>query len=363
MPKRTPLYELHLELGARMTAFAGWEMPVSYAGILAEHEATRERAGLFDVSHMGRLELCGPHAAEVLQTVSTNDVSALQVGRAQYALMCRDDGGIIEDFITLRPEPERFVPVVNAVNKDKDIAWIQQIARDRLQVTDLSPTTAMIAIQGPWAEAILQKLIPGDLSAIRRFGVTSAHAEQFGDLILSRTGYTGEDGFEMIVPTDSARRLYRRLLEAGGPEGIAPCGLGARDVLRLEAGLPLYGHEHTEETNPIEAGEARFVKLEAGDFCGREALQRIAAEGPSRRLMGLKMRGRRIPRQGAVVLKDGNEVGQVTSGTFSPVLQCPIALAYIRAAAAQIGTLLSVRIDERTEPQEGEIVEHHFLAR
>ncbi|MFQ5808554.1 MAG: glycine cleavage system aminomethyltransferase GcvT [Armatimonadota bacterium] len=362
MPKRTPLYELHLELGAKMTVFAGWELPVSYAGILAEHAATRERAGLFDVSHMGRLELRGPHAADVLQAVSTNDVSALQVGRAQYALMCREDGGIIEDFITLRLEPERFVPVVNAVNKDKDIAWLQQTAGDRLQVADLSGATAMIAIQGPRAEGILQNLVPADLSAVRRFGVMSVHLEEFGDTILSRTGYTGEDGFEIIVPADAAEELYRRLLELGESEGIAPCGLGARDVLRLEAGLPLYGHEHTEDTNPIEAGEAKFVKPDAGDFCGREALQRIAEAPLARRLVGLKMHGRRIPRQGAIVLKDDEEIGQVTSGTLSPVLKSPIALAYLRADVADVGTRVHVRIDERSELQEGEVVEHHFLA-
>ncbi len=360
--KRTALYELHRELGAKMTEFAGWELPVSYAGILAEHAATRQRAGLFDVSHMGRLELRGPHAADVLQRASTNDVSALRVGRAQYGLMCREDGGIIEDFIILRPEPERFVPVVNAVNKEKDLAWIQQLAGDRLQVADLSASTAMLAIQGPRAQAILQKLIPEDLAAVRRFGVTAVHLEDFGDLILSRTGYTGEDGFEILLPANAAERICRRLLEAGGPEGIAPCGLGARDVLRLEAGLPLYGHEHTEDRNPIEAGEGRFVKPDAGDFCGREALKRIAAKPPSRRLMGLRMHGRRIPRQGAIVLKEGEEIGDVTSGTFSPMLQCPIAMAYVRADAAEVGTPVQVRIDERTEPQEGEVVEHHFLA-
>ena len=363
MPNRTPLYELHLALGARMTVFAGWELPVSYAGILAEHAAVRQRAGLFDVSHMGRLELRGPHAADVLQYASTNDVSRLQVGRAQYGLMCREDGGILEDFIILRPEPERFMPVVNAVNKDKDLAWLQQISGDRLAVTDLSERTAMLAIQGPRAQAILQALVPEDLSAVRRFGVLFARGEPFDELIISRTGYTGEDGFEVIVAADAAETLYRQLLEVGKPEGIAPCGLGARDVLRLEAGLPLYGHEHTEETNPIEAGEAMFVKFDAGDFRGREALESIAAVGPARCLMGLKMLGRRIPRQGAVVLNDGEEIGHVTSGTVSPVLQCPIALAYLRADAAQIGTRVHVRLDERTAPQEGEVVEHHFLSK
>jgi aminomethyltransferase len=362
MPSRTPLYELHLELGAKMTVFAGWELPVSYAGILAEHAATRERAGLFDVSHMGRLELRGPHAADVLQAVSTNDVSALEVGRAQYGLMCREDGGIIEDFITLRPEPERFVPVVNAVNREKDIAWLQETAGDRLEVVDVSGTTAMVAIQGPEAEGILQNLVPEDLSAVRRFGVISTHLEALGDAILSRTGYTGEDGFEIIVPAAAAAELYRGLLEVGESEGIAPCGLGARDVLRLEAGLPLYGHEHTEDTNPMEAGEARFAKLDAGDFQGREALQRIAEEPPLRGLVGLKMHGRRIARQGAIVLRAGEEVGHVTSGTLSPMLQCPIALAYVRPDAAEPGTRVQVRLDERSELQEGEVVEHHFLA-
>ncbi len=362
MSKRTPLYDLHIELGAKMTEFAGWEMPVSYAGILAEHEATRQRAGIFDVSHMGRLELRGPHAAEVLQTISTNDISALQVGRAQYGLMCRGDGGIAEDFIVLRPEAERYMPVVNAVNKEKDLAWLQETAGDRLQVADLSESTAMVALQGPRAEAILQKLVTEDLAEVRRFAVASLQASEFGELIASRTGYTGEDGFEIIVPADGARALFRAILDAGEPEGIAPCGLGARDVLRLEAGLPLYGHEHTEETNPIEAGEARFVKLDIGDFYGREALQRIAAAPPVRRLVGLKMKGRRIPRQGATVLNGGDEIGHVTSGTLSPILQCPIALAYVRADYADVGTEVHVRIDERSDPPEGEVVGHHFLS-
>lgn len=346
--RRTALYDTHRRLGARFVEFAGWEMPLEYSSILEEHRAVRERAGLFDVSHMGQIQVAGLQALEFVQKAVTNDVAGLPVGRALYALMCRSDGGILDDLIIYRTGARRFLLVVNAANRRKDFTWLSRLADGFAETrVDSLEDRCLIALQGPRSAEILEAATGLQAGDIPFFGLRQGVAVAGAECMVARTGYTGEDGFEIMCPVSACEAVWDRLLSAGQRHGLVPAGLGARDTLRLEAGLPLYGNELSEETNPFEAGLDRFVKLEKGDFVGREALLAIRERGVQRAISGLVMRDRAIPRRHYPVFLDGKEVGTVTSGGFSPMLKQGIAMALLDREAAAPGNRLQIQVRGR----------------
>jgi aminomethyltransferase len=325
--RHTPLYEEHKELGARLVSFAGWEMPVQYEGVKAEHAAVRERVGLFDVSHMGEVVFRGPEAEAAVQRLVTRDVSRMEVGQAGYCAVCYETGGTVDDVLVYRRE-DAFLIVVNAANREKDVAHFRENVADLdVEITDESDEWALLALQGPEAVALLQQLTDTELSEVRSFRFVETELEG-APALLSRTGYTGEDGFEIYVRPDSAPAVWRRLIESGA----VPVGLGARDTLRLEAGMSLYGNELSAEITPLEAGISFAVHLdkETG-FIGREALQREKEEGLRRKVVGFELTGRGIARHEHPVTVNGEEVGRVTSGTHSPTLGKAIGLALLPA--------------------------------
>ena len=331
--KRTPLYPAHIELGARMVPFAGFEMPLQYTSIIEEHLAVRERAGLFDVSHMGEFLVEGPEAFDLVQYLVTNDAARLYDGRAMYTVMCNEQGGIIDDLLVYRLREDRYMMVVNAANIQKDFAWVTEHNRFQAHVRDISDETALMALQGPISFDIAQKLTDLPLSELKYYHFITPEPGSFlgsQHAILSHTGYTGERGLEIYCEPERALDIWHAIMEAGTPEGLKPAGLGARDTLRIEAGYCLYGNDITEETNPLEAGLGWIVKLNKGDFIGREALLRIKEEGPHRKLIGFIMEERGIPRPGYTIqTEDGTSVGHVTSGTQSPLLKRGIGLGYV----------------------------------
>jgi aminomethyltransferase len=331
-----------------MVPFGGWEMPVQYTGIVEEHRRVRTRVGLFDVSHMGEFEVDGPGALDAVQRVTTNDAAALEVGQLQYSLLCYPDGGIVDDATVYRLGPERFMITVNASTTAKDWAWVREQAPSA-RWRDESAATGLIAVQGPRAEALVGRLAEADVTAIGYFRFARGVVAGVQALI-SRSGYTGEDGFELYVPWDETRKLWRALLEGGTDEGVAPIGLGARDTLRLEMRYPLYGNDIDETTNPLEAGLGFAVKTAKGPFVGREAIERIRAEGPRRRLVGIEMADRAAARHGYPVMKDGHAIGLVTSGSYGPSVDRSIALAYVPTTHAAIGTELGVEIRGHVRP-------------
>ncbi len=344
---QTPLHAWHAAHGARLVPFGGWSMPVQYAGgILAEHRATRAGAGLFDISHMGRVEVVGPDALTLLQRTTTNDVSRLAVGRAQYSIMCNEAGGTLDDLVVYRL-PDRYFVVVNAARHEGDLAWWREQARGLdVKLVDRTREVAMIALQGPAAETLLQPVCSVPLDQMRYY--TATRAEVGGRAaLLARTGYTGEDGFELMPAGEDAVGLWNALLACREPVTPTPAGLGARDTLRLEAGMALYGHELTEEITPLEAGLERVVKLEKGEFVGRAALQAQRAAGLARRLVGFEMIESAIPRQGYPVVLGNEAVGVVTSGSFGPSVERPIGMAYVRPELAAEGTELAVLVRDR----------------
>jgi len=368
MGKRTPLYEEHLGLEGRMVDFGGWDMPVQYpAGILAEHEAVRQRAGLFDVSHMGEIDLHGERALAFADELVTNDCTQLVENQVLYSPMCYEHGGVVDDLLVYRLEPGHVLLVVNAANTEKDVAWVMgQRAKlfPDVQAEDISAATAEMALQGPKAQEILQKLTPYDLGKIGFFYVAPG-IEVAGRkaLWVSRTGYTGEDGFEIYVRPEDARHVWQEILKAGAPYGILPCGLGARDSLRFEACLPLYGQELDQEHTPVQSGLKYWVRLEKGHFTGIEALRREQEEGgPKRRLVGLRLTERGIARHGYPILNPaGEEIGVVTSGMQSPTLGEAIALGFVPAAYAQVGTPVAVSV--RGKAVAAEVVKKPFYRR
>ena len=346
--KRTPLHALHREAGARFTEFGGWEMPVQYEGVIAEHRAVRSAVGLFDVSHMGEIEVRGKGALALCRRIATNDAATLAVGRAQYTLWCDEKGGTIDDTILYRLGEERYLFCVNAGNTATCVEWIRARAAEAADdaiVHDASDELALIAVQGPRAAPLLEASGAAPLVALSRFGCATVQLDGC-DVMAARTGYTGEDGFELFVPAAAAPEIWRRLLERGEDLGARPIGLGARDTLRLEAGLPLYGHELSRDVSPLEAGLGWAVKLGRPELIGGEALASERERGPARHLIGLKLRGPGVARAEYAVLSDGREIGAVTSGTVSPTLGVAIALALVESEA--VDAPLNVEIRSRS---------------
>jgi aminomethyltransferase len=359
--KKTPLHQEHVGLGAKLVPFAGYEMPVQYpAGITAEHNAVRRKAGLFDVSHMGELEVSGPDATALVQRVTVNDASRLTPGRAQYSAMCLPHGGIVDDLVVYRFE-DHFMLVVNASNHDKDLAWVKEHASGLdVEVTDRSDETALIAVQGPSAREIVDSLadVQADHIGYYRFAVGTVAGVP---ATVSGTGYTGEDGFELYVPADDAVRVWRALLQAGKSTGLEPAGLGARDSLRLEMGYPLYGNDLDDEHTPLEAGLGWLTKLEKGDFVGRDALLRQKERGLTRRLVGMTLQEKGFPRPGYALRSLGADAGVLCSGTVSPSLGKGIAMAYVPVDLSNPGTTLEV--DLRGKPAKAAVVSLPFYTK
>ena len=350
--QRTPLHAEHLRLNGKMVPFAGYEMPVQYpSGITAEHTAVRTAAGLFDVSHMGEFEVRGERALDFVQHVTTNDVSKLEVGQAQYTAMVNERGTVIDDLLVYR-FGDRYMLVVNGANRAKDWAWASRHAGEfGVDLRDRSDDIALLALQGPKAQQILSRLTHADLDSIRYYHFAEGQVEGV-PAIISRTGYTGEDGFELYVPAGEAAGLWRRLLEVGKDDGLAPCGLGSRDSLRLEMGMALYGNDLDEEHSPLEAGLGWATKLAKGDFVGRDALAKEKEAGVRRKLVGFRLKERGFPRPHYPVTFEGRTVGKVTSGTLSPTLGEGIGMAYVEAEAAAPGTELGIVIRDRAIPAE-----------
>ncbi len=359
MPLKTPLFETHLRSGARMVEFAGWEMPVQYAGILQEHEAVRTRLGLFDVSHMGEVVFRGPKALEALGRAFTNDLSKVQDGQAQYGCLCRDDGGIVDDVVVYRRSRDDLLVCVNAANRAKDFEWLAAHAGGA-DVRNESDDWAQLALQGPLAAQVLERLTAVNLSSIRSYHFATGDVAGV-PCIVARTGYTGEDGFELFCPQGRASRLWDALVEAGKAERLEPCGLGARDSLRLEMAYRLYGSDMDDSTTPLEAGLAWVVKLEKGPFVGRDALLAQKERGLSKRLVGFVLTDAGIARHGYPVLQGGRTVGTVTSGTKSPTLGTSIGLAYVPTALASEGSAFAVGI--RGRPAAARVVKTPFYTR
>jgi len=350
---QTPLHDRHVALGAKLVEFGGWQMPLQYAGILDEHRAVRERAGLFDLSHMGELFVEGQDAGAALANALVSNPPALDEGRAQYSMICAPDGGIIDDLIVYRLGPERFLVVANAGNAQVvSDALVERLAGFKAVLDDRSLATALVAVQGPRSVEVLRPLTDIDLDALRYYAIAEGQVAGIPALV-ARTGYTGEDGFEVFVETESAGRLWGAMMASGMDHGAVPVGLGARDTLRLEAGMPLYGNELDRSTNPFEANLGRVVKLDKpGDFVGRSALEKVVRDGVARRLVGLGMRGRGIARHGYPVHAGERLTGVVTSGTQSPTLGQAIAMAYVATADATPGTMLDVEIRGQRVPAE-----------
>ncbi|MGE5302534.1 MAG: glycine cleavage system aminomethyltransferase GcvT [Alphaproteobacteria bacterium] len=344
--KRTPLYAAHRRAGAKMVEFAGWEMPVQYSGVIDEHLAVRSRAGLFDVSHMGEIEVRGPDAENFCQLISANDIARMKVSRAQYNLLLNDRGGVVDDVIFYRLEPDRFMICVNAANIEKDWRWIEEHVAERVEIENASDRYAQLALQGPASEKILQRLTALPLAELQSFYFA------VGDVagarcLAARTGYTGEDGFELYCNTADAERLWNALLEAGAQEGLVPAGLGARDTLRLEKAYPLYGHELDDATTPLEAGLEWVTKFSKSSFIGRDALLGQRREGIKRKLVGLELLEPGIARSEYPLLKDGKAIGRVTSGTKSPSLGKSIALGYVAVEESKTDNVIDVEIRGR----------------
>ncbi|MGH2569343.1 MAG: glycine cleavage system aminomethyltransferase GcvT [Bacteroidota bacterium] len=357
--KRTPFYDIHKALGAKLVDFAGFEMPVQYTGIIEEHRAVRNAAGVFDVSHMGEFEVRGRNALAFLQSVTVNDVAKLSDGMAQYSAMCYDDGGIVDDLLVYHLG-DRYLLVVNAANIQKDFEWLRSHLTGDAQLVDVSDKTALLAVQGPKSLGTLQKLTATDLSSVQYYHFV--HGTVAGaPAIISRTGYTGELGFELYIDVDPAacEKIWHAIFDAGKEFGIAPVGLGARDTLRLEMGFCLYGNDIDRTTNPLEAGLGWITKLDKGDFIGRHALVQAKESGLRRRLVGLMLPDKVLARHGYSLSMNGSTIGQVTSGTFSPSLQQGIALGYVTKEYAAAGT--SVNVDVRGKAVSATVVKTPFV--
>jgi len=359
MPRQTPLNAAHRKLGAKLVDFAGWEMPVQYSSVIGEHEAVRTAAGLFDVSHMGEIEFRGKGALETANALITNDLVRAGDGQAVYAGLLNETGGFVDDVVAYRFSPERILICVNASNADKDFAWMQEKARG-VAPTNRSEDFAQIAFQGPRAATVLQRLTKVELSRLGTYRFTEG-AVAGVECIVSRTGYTGEDGFELYCAPPAAEALWFALLEEGKPEGVKPAGLGARDSLRTEMKYALYGNDIDAEHTPLEAGLGWIVKWDKTDFVGKSVLVEQKAKGISRKLVGFELLGAGVPRHGYALLKDGQRVGEVTSGTMGPSVKKPIGMGYVPSALAAEGSAFDV--DIRGRAVAAQVVKTPFLKR
>ncbi|MDH3592883.1 MAG: glycine cleavage system aminomethyltransferase GcvT [Planctomycetota bacterium] len=359
--RHTPMHDAHEAAGAKMVPFAGWHMPVQYRGVIEEHRAVRTAAGLFDVSHMGEARVRGPQALDLLQWTTCNHVGKLKPGRAHYTALTTDRGTIVDDLLIYRLDEEDFLLVWNAANHAKDFEWLTAHARDYdAEVRDVADEWFQIALQGPQAVAILAPLAGETIADLKYYGFDRLKVDGVSCLV-SRTGYTGEDGFELYGPADAGAALWAHLLEAGADRGLRAIGLAARDTLRLEAKMALYGNDIDETTTPIEADLGWIVKLKKGDFLGRDVLARQKLHGADRKLVGFELGGRRIARHGYPAWKDGREVGRVTSGTFAPWLEKSLGLVYLPIEHTAVGTTFEIDIRGRREP--ATVVETPFYRR
>lgn len=357
---KTPLCAVHEKLGARMVDFAGWYMPVQYSSIIEEHNAVREAAGLFDLAHMGELWLTGPDALKNVQRICTQDAEALSDRQIAYSPMCRPDGSIVDDLLIYRWNAEKFLLVVNASNIEKDYNWIKGKLEGDVKFDNQSPNTGLIAIQGPKAEVILQKLTHQRLKPIKFYWFTSGKVLDV-ECIISRTGYTGEEGFELYYPAEHSEKLWNALLEAGKEFNIKPIGLGARDTLRLEARLMLYGNDISDNTTPIEANLNWTVKFNKGPFIGSDVLKKQKDQGVEKVLVGFELGKGPAARHGYPIMKDGAKVGEVTSGTMAPTLKKNVGLGYVPPALKEIGTVLDIEIRGKNYP--ATVIETPFYTR
>ena len=356
--KKTPLYQAHDELGGKIIDFGGWALPVQYSGVVDEHDCVRNRAGLFDVSHMGEIIVRGPEASQYIQKIITNDISQIKDSQIAYTPMCYDHGGVIDDLLVYKYDENKYLLVVNAANTEKDYQWMQENLKEKAEIENISDKMAQIAIQGPKSESILQKLTDTPLDTLSFYTFQDNVDLEGIKALVSRTGYTGEDGFEVYVSSTEALDLWRKLLNAGKKEGMVPAGLGARDILRFEAALPLYGQEITQDISPLEARLGIFVKLNKDKFIGKEALLKQKEQGLERKLVGIEMIDRGIPRHNYKVRFNNKDIGFITTGSYSPTLDKNIGLALIEEKHAEIGEKVDVVIREK--PMKATIIKLPF---
>lgn len=348
MAKKTAVYEEHVKLGAKIVEFAGYLMPIQYAGIMQEHKRVRSTVGIFDVSHMGEFIFSGPGAEEFLQKMTINNVTKLSLGQAQYSALCYDDGGIVDDLLLYKFD-DHFFMVVNASNLEKDWDWLKQHKPENVTMENISDQITLLAVQGPKSRELLQKLTTVDLSEIKFYHFEEGEVAD-SKMIISRTGYTGELGFELYMENQYGVKLWQTILETGNEFEIEPIGLGARDTLRLEMKYCLYGNDIDQTTNPYEAGLGWITKLKKGDFNCKEALVKIKEEGIKRKLIGFKMTEKAFPRHDYPIFKNSQQIGHVTSGTFSPMINVGIGLGYVQSEFSDIGTELEIEIRKKMEP-------------
>jgi aminomethyltransferase len=356
--KKTPLYEKHTEMGGRIIDFGGWALPVRYDGIVKEHRRVREAAGLFDVSHMGEVAVQGPDAQGIIQNLITNDITNMETGQTLYSPVCYPDGGTVDDLLVYKLAGDDYLLVVNAANTDKDFEWMFENMKGDAAIRNISDEIAQLAVQGPKAEEILQRLTDFPLDSIKFYHFAPNVQVGGATAIVSRTGYTGEDGFEIYCPASGAPGLWDELLREGEPMGLAPAGLGARDTLRFEAALPLYGHELSKDISPLEAGLGFFVKLNKESFIGKQALAKQKEEGVARRIAGFEMKEPGIPRAGYGVFSAGRKIGVVTSGGYAPSLDKNLGLALVETDCAAVGTGISIEV--RGKQLRAEVVKKPF---
>ncbi|HAS91494.1 MAG TPA: glycine cleavage system aminomethyltransferase GcvT [Clostridiales bacterium] len=359
--KKTPLYEKHIQLKGKMIDFGGWSLPVEYTGIIPEHEAVRTKAGIFDVSHMGEITVKGEDSEKYLQMLLTNDISLLNNNQIAYTAMCYPHGGVVDDLLVYKYSNTDYLLVVNASNTEKDYQWMKENIFGNTEILNVSENYAQLALQGPLAETILQKLTSKNLNEIEFYYFSDNVKVGNIEALVSRTGYTGEDGFELYFAYDKAEEMWDLILEAGKDEGLIPAGLGARDTLRFEASLPLYGHELNENITPLEAGLGFFVKLNKENFIGKEALARQKSEGLQRKIVGFEMIDRGIPRNNYEVYKEGEKIGYVTTGSFSPTLKKNIGLALIDSAYSKEGTEIEILI--RNKNSKAKVIKKPFYSK
>ena len=359
--KKTPLYEKHIQLKWKIIDFGGWSLPVEYTGIIPEHEAVRTKAGIFDVSHMGEITVKGEDSEKYLQMLLTNDISLLNNNQIAYTAMCYPHGGVVDDLLVYKYSNTDYLLVVNASNTEKDYQWMKENIFGNTEILNVSENYAQLALQWPLAEAILQKLTSKNLNEIEFYYFNDNVKVGNIEALVSRTGYTGEDGFELYFAYNKAEEMWDLILEAGKDEGLIPAGLGARDTLRFEASLPLYGHELNENITPLEAGLGFFVKLNKENFIGKEALARQKSEGLQRKIVGFEMIDRGIPRNNYEVYKEGEKIGYVTTGSFSPTLKKNIGLALIDSAYSKEGTEIEILI--RNKNSKAKVIKKPFYSK